>query len=81
MVKSAPINAPPIRHSDGSILPEDILFQDADVCVLKPGVKKGILIFTNYKQPAGMPSLCEAGLKTGERLRCVKLSFVGSNLT
>jgi len=78
--KSAPINAPPIRPSNGPILPEDILFQDADVCILKPSVKKGILIFTNYNQPAGTPSLCEAGLKTGERLRSEKLSFVGSNL-
>jgi len=31
----------PITPSAGPILPEDILFQDADVCILKPYVKKG----------------------------------------
>jgi len=73
--KSAPINAPPIRHSDGPILPDDILIQDTDVCILKPGVKKGILIFTNYNQPAGTPPLCEAGLKTGAQLQTEGVNF------
>jgi len=73
--KPVPINAPPTRPSDGPIVPEDILFQDADVCILKPGVKKGVLIFTHYTQPAAMPPLCEAGLKTGERLRSEGVNF------
>ena len=62
-------------NSDGPILPDDILFQDADVCILKPYVKKGRLIFTDYKQPAGMPSLCEAGLKTGLQLQTEGVNF------
>jgi hypothetical protein len=66
---------PPITLSDGPILPEDILFQDADVCILKPHIKKGVLIFTHYNQPAGMPSLCEEGLKTGRQLQSEGVNF------
>jgi len=74
--KPASINAPPpITPSDGPILPEDILFQDSDVCVLKPNVKKGVLIFTKYTQPTGMPPLCEAGLKTGAQLQTEGVNF------
>lgn len=51
------------------ILESDILFKDKDVCILKPDVKKGILVFTHYTQPKGMQSLCEAGLKTGVKLK------------
>jgi hypothetical protein len=51
------------------IIPEDILFSDDDVCILRPEIKKGILIFTNYTQPANMPSLCCTGLKTGQQLK------------
>jgi hypothetical protein len=69
--KPIPINIPP----DDPILPEDILFQDNDVCILKPDVKKGILIFTNYTQPKGMPSLCESGLKTGVQLQSEGVNF------
>ena len=64
-----------ITPSDGPIVRDDILFQNADVCVLKPDVKKGILIFTKYKQPAGMSSLCEVGLKTGVRLQTEGINF------
>lgn len=69
------INTPHIRPSDGPILPEDILFQDHDVCILNPDVKKGVLIFTNYKQPADMTPLCEAGLKTGAQLKREGVDF------
>ena len=61
--------------ANGPILPEDILFQDADVCILKPNVKKGILVFSQYEQPVGMPSLCEAGLKTGAQLQREGVNF------
>ena len=54
---------------------EDIMFRDADICILKPGVKKGILVFTHYNQPAGLPSLCEAGLKTGAQLKKEGVDF------
>jgi len=54
---------------------EDILFQDADICILKPDVKKGVLIFTDYKKPADMLSLCEAGIKTGAQLHREGVNF------
>ncbi|NBP65322.1 MAG: hypothetical protein EBU66_11780, partial [Bacteroidetes bacterium] len=74
--KPASINAPPpIKSSNGQILPEDILYQDADVCILKPNIKKGVLIFTNYEQPADMPPICEAGLKTGAQLKREGVDF------
>ena len=69
------MNGTPIRPSDGPILPDDILFEDSDVCVLKPDVKKGVLIFSNYNQPAGTPPLCEAGLKTGAQLKNEGVNF------
>lgn len=44
------------------------MYQDELVCILKPDDKKGIIIFTNYKQPPNMDSLCISGLKTGKQL-------------
>jgi hypothetical protein len=64
--------------SPGPILPEDVLFQDSDVCILKPNVKKGILIFTDYTQPKDGKSLCESGLKTGAQLKQEGIEFGGS---
>jgi hypothetical protein len=66
------------RKQSGGVEPivqDDILFQDADVCILKPDVKKGVLIFTQYTQPTGMSSLCEAGLKTGAQLQTEGVNF------
>jgi hypothetical protein len=57
----------------------DILFCDNDVCILKPEIKKGIVIFTNYTQPKNMPSLCESGLKTGYQLQKEGINF-GRNI-
>lgn len=71
----ASINTPHIRPSDGPILPEDILFQDHDVCILNPDVKKGVLIFTEYKQLADMTPLCKAGLKTAAQLNSEGVDF------
>lgn len=51
------------------ILPEDVLYQDDLVCILKPEVKKGIIIWTSYNQPSTMDSLCKLGLKTGKKLK------------
>lgn len=75
MSRLTSINTPHIRASDGPILPEDILFQDDDVCILNPGVKKGVLIFTHYTQPVGMTPLCESGLKTGAQLKREGIDF------
>jgi hypothetical protein len=46
----------------------DILYQDDLVCILRPDVKKGIIVWTHYTQPAEMGSLCELGLKPGKQL-------------
>jgi hypothetical protein len=54
---------------DDPILPEDILYEDSDVCILKPEVKKGILIFSTYDPAPVLNSLCEIGLKTGAQLK------------
>ena len=47
----------------------DIMYQDDLVCILRPNVKKGIIILTNYIQPSGIELLCKSGLKTGKRLQ------------
>ena len=61
------------HHKGGA--DDDIMFRDSDVCILKPGVKKGILVFTHYTQPAGIPSLCEGGIKTGAQLKKEGVDF------
>ena len=44
------------------------MYQDALVCILKPNVKKGIIVWTHYyTQPAEM--VCELGLKTETKLK------------
>jgi hypothetical protein len=60
--------------SGGAVEAGDIMYQDADVCILRPEVKKGVLVFTHYTQPPGTP-LCLAGLKTGEQLRSEGIEF------
>ena len=63
------------QRGGDAIVPEDVLYQDRDVCILKPEVKKGILVFTGYTQPAGAPPLCETGLKTGAQMRSEGIDF------
>lgn len=46
----------------------DIMYQDDLVCILRPDVKKGIIVLSNYTQPLEMSSLCKLGLKTGKQL-------------
>jgi len=53
----------------------DIMYMDSLVCILKPEVKKGILIFTNYVQPQGMDSLYKLGLKSGKKLHDEGIDF------
>ena len=57
------------------IVSDDISYQDEDVCILKPEVKKGILIFTNYTKPEGVQSICDIGLKTGAKLHEEGINF------
>ena len=52
--------------SFNNILPEDILLQTPDVCILKPEVKKGILIFHSYK--TNKLEISKIGLKTNHTL-------------
>jgi hypothetical protein len=47
----------------------DIMYKDDLVCILRPDVKKGIIVWTHYTQPPEMHSLCELGLKTGKQLQ------------
>jgi hypothetical protein len=61
--------------SGGDILPEDVMYRDRDVCILKPEVKKGILVFTHFTQPKNTPSLCEIGLKSGYQLHLEGINF------
>ena len=63
-----------------SIEQSDIMYEDALVRILKPKVKKGIIIWTNFKQPEGMGSLCELGLKTGKQLQIEGIDFGRSKI-
>ena len=53
----------------------DILYKDDLVCILKPDVKKGIIVWTHYTQPPSMDSLCNLGLKTGMQLHFEGVDF------
>ena len=48
------------------ILPEDVLLETSNVCILKPEVKKGILIFHSY--PSERSEMVKTGLKTNHTL-------------
>jgi hypothetical protein len=58
----------------------DILYQNDLVCILRPDVKKGIIVWTHYTQPAEMGSLCELGLKTGKQLKKESVYFGRSKI-
>jgi hypothetical protein len=53
---------------DNEIIDDDIMYMDSLVCILKPEVKKGIIVFSGYVQPQGMDSLYNLGLKSGKKL-------------
>lgn len=50
---------------------DDILYQDSDVCILKPDVKKGVLIFSNIANT----NIYNDGLKTGKQLEKEGIDF------
>jgi hypothetical protein len=56
---------------EDNVLEEDILYKDYDVCILKPNVKKGILIFSNISNI----NIHNEGLKTGEQLKKDGIDF------
>ena len=58
----------------------DIMYKDDLVCILKPDVNKGIIIWTDFMQPAEMDSLCDLGLKTGEQLQKEGIVFARSKI-
>ena len=62
------IHREPIQQSD-------IMYQDDLVCILRPDVKKGIIIFSQYTRPPNTKSLSYLGLKTGEQLKREGIEF------
>ena len=58
----------------------DIMYEDDLVCILKPEVKKGIIIWTHFTQPAGTDSLCNLGLKAGNQLQIEGIDFGRSKI-
>ena len=58
----------------------DIMYQDYLVCILRPDIKKGIIIWSNYIQPPNMDSLSTLGLKTGKKLKEEGVDFGRSKI-
>jgi hypothetical protein len=61
--------------SGSEIIDDDIMYIDSLVCILKPEVKKGIIIYSNFNQPQGTDSLKNLGLKTGKKLQEEGIDF------
>lgn len=53
------------------IIDDDILYKDSDVCILKPHIKKGIIVYSNYNNV----NACIEGLKSGEQLHKEGIDF------
>lgn len=53
----------------------DIMYEDSLVCILRPDVKKGVIVFTNYVQPRDTESLRLLGLKTGKKMHEEGIQF------
>ncbi len=51
------------------------MYQDELVSILKPDVKKGVIVMTRFNQPENMESLCVLGLKTGAQLQKEGMDF------
>ena len=75
MIGGASLNMLELMMGRADDLQTDIMYKDDLVCILKPDVKKGIIVYTNYKQPPGVPSICDVGLKTGKQLQSEKIDF------
>jgi hypothetical protein len=54
-----------------NISDEDILYSDVDVCILKPDVKKGVIVYSVFDNV----NACVKGLKTGEQLHKEGIHF------
>lgn len=53
----------------------DVLFEDKNVCILKPESKRGVLVYNYYTQPANTEPICTSGLKTGQQLQKEGIDF------
>jgi hypothetical protein len=71
---------PPVPYVPEPIEQSDIMYQDELVCILRPNVKKGIIVWTHFTQPVGMDSLCNLGLKTGKQLQEEGIDFGRSKI-
>ena len=52
----------------------DILYKDDLVCILKPHIKKGIIIWSDFKEVEGS-TIAKTGLKTGKQLNKEGIDF------
>jgi len=68
LVQEKPFIIPEVTIHDTSS-DSDIMYEDDNVCILRPEVKKGILVFTNFNQPDDIEDLCTLGLKSAEQLQ------------
>lgn len=70
-----------VKQKGGEPIEEsDIMYKDHLVCILKPDVKKGIIIWTYYEQPLDIDSLCNLGIKTGKQLKSEGIEFGRSKI-
>ena len=53
----------------------DIMYEDDNVCILRPELKRGVLVFSIFEQPEGIEDLCTLGLKSAEQLQKEGVSF------
>ena len=61
--------------TENGINEDDVMYRDEFVTILKPEVKKGVLVKTRYTQPEGQECLGKTGLKTGQRLHKEGIEF------
>ena len=66
--KGEPFIIPEVTIHDTSS-DSDIMYEDDNVCILRPEVKKGILVFTNFNKSDDIEDLCTLGLKSAEQLQ------------
>ena len=52
----------------------DVMYKDDKVCILKPSVKKGVVIFSAYKNRKNI-KICKVGLKSGKQLHSEGVNF------
>jgi len=43
------------------------MYEDSLACILRPGVQKGIIVWTDFTEQTRIDSLCDLGLKTEKK--------------